>query len=88
MAESSSLDLHPQNGGRFVLERRSEDPPEYGVVVYLPEGQRLDATLTWDGPRARLEPALADTWAHDEALKLARAVRRGAKPSLSRWRGR
>lgn len=88
MGDTSSLDLHPANGGRFILTRQSEEPPEYSVAIYLPEGVRFDAQLRWEGSRAVVDPPIDDEWAQAEALKLARAVRRGAKPELQRWRGR
>ena len=88
MAVSSSRDLHPENGGRFVLTRETQEPAVYAVAIYLPEGRRLDTTLRWEDGQALLEPAVPDAWAHAEALKLARVLRRNLPPSLTRWRGR
>ena len=88
MAVSSSRDLHPEHGGRFVLTRASQQPPEYAVAIYLPEARRLDTTLRWEDGQARLEPEVPDAWAQAEALKLARVLRRNLPPSLTRWRGR
>lgn len=90
---SSSQDLHPKHGGRFVLVRTapSEDagsPPEYDVYVYLAGGDTLRGRLSWIESRATLVPPLPDPWAHDEALKLARVLRQSAKERLSRWRPR
>lgn len=87
--ESSSRDLHPAHGGRFVLTRvGADDPLEYQVAIHLPEGRRLDARLRWVDGRPRLEPPLPDPWAEDETLKLARVLGRAPRPSLTRWRGR
>ncbi len=88
MAETSDRDLHPENGGRFVLTRADGDEPRYAVVVFLPRGQRLQTELAWDGNRAHIDPPLADAWAQTETLKLARGLRRRLPRSLTRWRGR
>lgn len=89
MADSSSRDLHPAHGGRFVLTRVGRvEPPEYEVAIHLPEGRRLDARLCWVDGQPRLEPALPDAWAEGETLKLARILRRTPRPSLMRWRDR
>lgn len=89
MVESSSRDLHPAHGGRFVLTRVGTDAAvEYEVAIHLPEGRRLDARLRWAEGQPVLEPALEDAWAQAETLKLARALRRAPRPSLMRWRGR
>lgn len=90
MVESSSRDLHPTHGGRFVLTRvgTGDAPLEYAVAIHLPGGRRLDARLRWVSDQPRLEPALGDPWAEAEVLKLARVLRRTPRPSLTRWRGR
>jgi len=88
MSDSSSCDLHPENGGRFVLTRIGQDPLEYAIEIYLPQGLHLQTQLSWDDGQPRLEPAPSDTWARDEALKLSRVVRNGGRASLHRWRGR
>jgi hypothetical protein len=81
-------DLHPKHGGRFVMTRRG-DAMEYAVDVYLPEGVHHHAVLRWtDAGHAVVEPPIADIWAHEEALKLARVLHQNPKASLSRWRGR
>lgn len=64
------------------------DAPEYDVIVYLPEGQRLDSRLRWTEGLAGLDPALDDPWAEAETLKLARVLRRTPRPSITRWRAR
>ncbi|MCA9650704.1 MAG: hypothetical protein H6712_19505 [Myxococcales bacterium] len=87
MIDSSSRDLHPTNGGRFVLTRAHEEPPEYEVVIHLPAGQRLDTRLRWEDGQAVLDPQLDDPWAEAETLKLARVLRRTPRASLTRWRG-
>jgi hypothetical protein len=89
-------ELHPANGGRFVMTRVSPDPPPdppgttpgYTVAIYLPEGRRLDTHLRWLEGRPQLEPALDDGWAEAETLKLARVLRRTSPLSMTRWRGR
>ena len=89
MADSSSRDLHPANGGRFVLTRLgSPSTPQYEVTIYLPEGRRLDTHLRWTDGQPTLDPALPDAWAQAETLKLARVLRRTPRSSLTRWRGR
>jgi hypothetical protein len=91
VVESSSRDLHPSHGGRFVLTRIGagmDDALEYDVAIHLPEGRRLDARLRWLDGQPRLEPALPDAWAEAETLKLARILRRTPRASLMRWRGR
>lgn len=89
MVESSSRDLHPAHGGRFVLTRiGSDDALEYGVAIHLPEGRRLDTRLRWVDGQPQLEPVLPDAWAEAETLKLARVLRRTPRASLTRWRGR
>ncbi|MEM9454706.1 MAG: hypothetical protein AAGF11_11040 [Myxococcota bacterium] len=89
MTNSSSHDLHPAHGGRFVLTRvGSTDDPQYEVTIYLPEGRRLDTHLRWTDGQAALDPTLADEWAQTETLKLARVLRRTPRASLTRWRGR
>lgn len=89
MVESTSRDLHPAYGGRFVLTRiGSDDALEYSVAVHLPEGRRLDARLRWVDGQPQLEPVLPDAWAEAETLKLARVLRRTPRASLTRWRSR
>lgn len=97
MAElSSSHDLHPSSGGRFVFERIEPTAAiEYRVQVFLPDHARFDATLAWVEGVAELRehadnasvPAELRAWARDEVLKLARVLHRDPKPRLSRWRG-
>lgn len=89
MADSSSHDLHPTHGGRFVLTRVGDvDAPEYEVVIHLPEDRRLETRLSWTDGQPGLEPALDDPWAQSETLKLARVLRRSPRASITRWRGR
>ena len=81
---SSSDDLHPETGARFVLTREGE---HYRVEVFLPGGRALHCLLVWDEQgHARLDPPLQHAAAHEEALKLARVLRRSPKARLSRWR--
>ena len=88
MTDSSSRDLHPTSGGRFVAHRSRIDPLEYAVSVYLPEGRRLDTQLCWREGQAVLDPGLDDEWAEAETLKLARVLRRTSRASVTRWRAR
>lgn len=89
MIHSSSADLHPETGGRFVFERRSGDPPRYRVLVALPARQRFDCDLDWDPSGAlRLDPEPTDPWIAAELHKLARVLHRDPKARLVRWRGR
>lgn len=89
VVESSSRDLHPAHGGRFVLTRiGSDDALAYDVAIHLPEGRRLDTRLRWLDGQPVLDPALPDAWAEAETLKLARVLRRTPRASLTRWRGR
>ncbi|MCA9705893.1 MAG: hypothetical protein KDK70_08610 [Myxococcales bacterium] len=89
MVDSSSRDLHPAHGARFVLTRvGADEPPSYAVAIYLPQGQRLDTRLSWTDGQPALEPGLLDPWAEGETLKLARVLRRTPRASLTRWRGR
>lgn len=89
VVDSSSRDLHPAHGGRFVLTRVGPDEaPQYDVIVYLPEGRRLETRLGWTDGQPALHPTLPDAWAETETLKLARVLRRTPRPSMTRWRGR
>jgi hypothetical protein len=94
--QPSSQDLHPETGARFVFDRMGE---AYGVAIYLPGGLRWSGQLSWIDGVATLEPepdqpsptAGPETdplaWAHAEALKLARTLRRTPKQHMVRWRG-
>ncbi len=69
--------------------RQRDDAVEYDVEVYLPDGVLHRAVLRWtDAGQAVVEPPIADRWAHEEALKLARVLRQNPRRVLSRWRGR
>lgn len=90
-ALSSSHDLHPDTGARFVFERIG-DELRYQVHVYLPAQRSWSGELDWVEGRARVlgpEPAGDESleWAHAELLKLARVLHRDPKPRLVRWRG-
>lgn len=91
MTGPSSQDLHPKSGARFVFERGEVEPTRYALTVYLPDDRTLQADLSWteDG-KAELIPrdgAPWEAWTHDEALKLARVLKRDPKSRLTRWRG-
>lgn len=64
-----------------------DELPTYRVEVFLPEQRKLESMLRWDEGQPRLDPDLSDPWARDEALKLARVLKRTPKAVLSRWRG-
>jgi hypothetical protein len=86
--EPSSQNLHPTHGGRFVLERTCEAPVTYAVIVYLPEGEKVESVLSWNEQGApTLDPPFSSAWVHDETVKLARVLKRTPKTHLSRWRG-
>ena len=85
---SSHANLHPQHGARFVADRQSEAPLVYAVTAYLPDAQTLSARLSWEGERAVVTPEWDDGWATEEVLKLARVLKRAAKPHVTRWRAR
>ncbi len=88
---SSSRDLHPEGGGRFVFERVG-DELRYRVSVYLPEQRSWSGELDWVEGQARVlgsepEGDAQLEWARAELLKLARVLHREPKPRLVRWRG-
>ena len=88
----SSMPSHapPDFGGRFVFTREGETlPAVYRVEVFLAGVPAMTTTLRWDdASRPLLDPPLADAWAQDETLKLARVLTKDPKPRLTRWRGR
>ena len=95
---SSSEELHPASGARFVFTRRDTDlaeggesdekPPSYVVEAHLAGGRTLSGSLSWDERgQACLEPEWDDAWAREEALKLARVLKADPKRRLLRWRG-
>jgi hypothetical protein len=83
----SSQDLHPETGGRFVFDRIGD---AYAVVIYLPAGLRWSGRLSWIDGVATLDADEGQPsppgWAHAEALKLARVLRRTPKQHMLRWR--
>jgi hypothetical protein len=88
----SSQDLHPTTGARFVFDQIGEG---YAVVIYLPGDLRWSGQLAWTDGVASLVPDPGQpsptteplAWAHAEALKLARTLRRTPKQHMVRWRG-
>jgi hypothetical protein len=82
-------DAAPAHGGRFVFTREGETTPVvYRVEVLRAGVPTITTSLRWDdADRPVLEPEIADAWARDETLKLARVLHRDPKPRLSRWRG-
>jgi len=91
VTEPSSRNLHPKTGARFAFDRIAP-APVYELRIYLPEGRTWLGSLRWVDDRAELEPAPTPddpelVWAHDEALKLARILRRDPRQHLLRWRG-
>ncbi len=93
---SSSHDLHPKQGARFVFTRTSEDDPapneapneaRYAVDVFLPGTQRFTATLSWDERgKPQIEPAIDHDAVLDQLVKLARVLKRTPNPRMTRWR--
>lgn len=82
---TSSQDLHPASGARFVCEREGD---VYRFAVHAAGGATWRGTLRWDADgRAVAEPACADAWAQAELLKLARVLKHGMPERLHRWRG-
>jgi hypothetical protein len=88
MTISSHQHLHPTHGARLLAELTCAEPLAYDVTVYLPEGAELTGHLRWPDGRADLQPAWSDAWAAEEVLKLARVLKRTAKPRVTRWRAR
>ena len=85
--QPSSQDLHPRTGARFVFDKLDDDP-RYAVVVYLPEAISWRGELGWVEGKASLSGGEdAPAWTREEALKLARVLRRDAKDHMVRWRG-
>jgi hypothetical protein len=90
--QPSSQDLHPATGARFVFDRDGDD---YAVVIYLPGDLKWSGRLSWIDGSATLEadegqpPPTSEplAWAHAEALKLARTLRRTPRQHMVRWRG-
>jgi hypothetical protein len=89
---ASTMPSHapPDFGGRFVFTREGEAlPASYRVEVFVAGEPPMTTTLRWDdASRPRLDPPLADEWARDETLKLARVLSKDPKTRLTRWRGR
>lgn len=89
---ASTLPSHarPEYGARFVFTREGETTPAvYRVEVFLADEPSVTTVLRWDdATRPHLDPPLADEWARDETLKLARVLHKDPKPRLTRWRGR
>lgn len=87
MSRPSSEALHPRFGARFLFELREQNPLRYDLSVYLAGGETYRGSLGWD-PQGQAELCGLDSggWWREEALKLARVLRRQAKPSLLRWR--
>ncbi|MBL4688866.1 MAG: hypothetical protein JKY37_30025 [Nannocystaceae bacterium] len=91
--QSSSQDLHPPTGARFVFARDDEArSPRYALTIYLADGRTIVTTLAWSEGRASLADQSADgdetlDWARDQALKLARVLKASGQARLARWRG-
>lgn len=84
---SSSQELHPVAGARFVCEREA-DASVYKVAVYAAGGATHHTELRWDAEgHAQLSPPLADPWAQTELIKLARVLKHSQQQRLTRWRG-
>ncbi len=86
---SSSQDLHPKHGARFVFLRTTEEDeaPVYDAEVFLPEARTLKTCLAWnDDGKPTLRPPVQDAAVEAQLLKLARVLKRTPKARLSRWR--
>lgn len=83
---TSSQELHPVSGARFVCER--VDDGLYRFAVYAAGGATYEGELRWDADgRALAEPEVSEAWVQAEILKLARVLKHGQQARLSRWRG-
>ena len=90
------MDLRPQHGARFVIERQAETPGGgaiYRAVIHWPDREeRFELRLERDGKMV-LEPAASDEWAAGVIAGLGRSIVSTARASgwpakLTRWRGR
>lgn len=87
MSRPSSEALHPRFGARFLFELREQNPLRYDLSVYLAGGETRQGGLCWnEAGQAQLLELEGEGWWRDEALKLARVLRRQNKDSLLRWR--
>lgn len=85
---TSSGELHPVSGARFVCERLAGPSPAYAVAVYAAGGATHRAELRWDADgQAEATPPCPDPWAQAELLKLARVLKHSQQQRLTRWRG-
>jgi hypothetical protein len=86
---SSSSDLHPTSGGRFVFEQTREDRSRYDVGVYLPEGVEHHGSIRFaeDG-ESIVEIETDDPWVREQVEKLVRVLRRTKQQRIVRWRPR
>ena len=84
---SSSSDLHPTSGGRFVFEQMREEPTHYDVGVYLPAGVELHGKIRFaeDG-ESTIEIETDDPWVREQVEKLVRVLRRTKQQRIVRWR--
>lgn len=84
---TSSQDLHPKQGARFVFHRIDEAPLSYRVEVFLPETRRHETTMSWDEDGSPvLAPAVSEAAVREQLVKLARVLKRTKADRLSRWR--
>jgi hypothetical protein len=90
MSGSTSGDLHPRHGGRFVFVRCTDEPLVYSVEVFLPAGVRLEGRVAFIDGNTTVDPAWPEVhgaWATEETLKLARVLKRTRPERIVRWRG-
>ena len=84
---TSSQELHPVAGARFICERLDAPALAYQIVVYAAGGATHHAELRWDAAgHAQLAPLVQDPWAQAELLKLARVLKHSQQQRLTRWR--
>ncbi len=85
---TSSQELHPVAGARFICERVEATTLAYRISVYVAGGATHHAELSWGSEgQAEVTPAIPDAWAQSELLKLARVLKHSQQQRLTRWRG-
>ena len=85
---SSSQELHPVAGARFICERTEAPTPSYRISIHVAGGVTHHAELSWDADgQVQVVPVVADAWAQSELIKLARVLKHSQQQRLTRWRG-
>ena len=86
MTASTSKDLHPTNGARFVFTRASSEALAYGVVIFVGDGRTIPGELSWPDDQLDVRGEIPEGPLRDEVVKLARPLRSKAPPRMTRWR--